>query len=228
MTSRSNLPFTPEESAEISELFGLALTQLSEESFRKILRELRVKYHPDNFEKFGDETVRQLATDRFQRIERLAEKIEAWLQGDTMPGPNRQNAPSADGSPYDDPRARFAYQAMKIEIRTDDKDLKYHLFGLFYRWLTLGERFKIPETQAFLVADEDYRGHSIGFRETIRVYLTFEETDPVENIVGWLYLKIAGRAETLLIEGEIVPIEFKTILEAIKIRSFKRLGQGER
>lgn len=227
MASTSNPPFTPEESGEIRELFGLLPTQLSEESFRKALRELRAKYHPDNFEKFGDETVRQLATDRFQRIERLAEKIEAWLQDETMPGPNRQNAPSTNITPFDDPRARFAYHAMKIEIRTDDKDLKYHLFGLFYRWLTLGERFKIPETQAFLVADEDYRGHSIGFRETIRVYLTFEETDPVENIVGWLYPKIAGRAETLLIEGEIIPIEFKTILEAIKKRSFKRLGQGE-
>lgn len=228
MASTSNPPFTPEESGEIRELFGLTPAQLSEESFRKALRALRAKYHPDNFEKFGDETVRQLATDRFQHIERLAEKIEAWLQGETMPGPTRQNAPSANVIPFDDPRARFAYHAMKIEIRTDDKDLKYHLFGLFYRWLTLGERFKIPETQAFLVADEDYRGHSIGFRETIRVYLTFEETDPVENIVEWLCPKIAGRAETLLIEGEIVPIEFKTILNAIKKRSFKRLGQGER
>lgn len=226
MTSTSNPPFTPEETAEIRELFGLQPTQLSEESFRKALRELRAKYHPDNFEKFGDETVRQLATDRFQRIERLAEKIEAWLRGETMPGPNRQNPPSTNAVPFDDPRARFAYQAMKIEIRTDDKDLKYQLFGLFYRWLTLGERFKIPETQAYLVADEDYRGHSIGFRETIRVYLTFEETDPVENIVGWLYPKIAGRAEALLIEGEIIPIEYKTILETIKKRSFKRLGQG--
>ena len=40
--------------------------------------------------------------------------------------------------------------------------------------------------------------------------------------------RIAPSEVTLLIEGEIVPIEFKTILEAIKIRSFKRLGQGER
>ena len=227
MASTSNPPFTPEESEEIRQLFGLPPAQLTGESFRKALRELRARYHPDNFEKFGDETVRQLATERFQRIERLAEKIEAWLQGETVPGPNHPDASSSHFIPFDDPRARFAYQAMKIEIRTDDKDLKYHLFGLFYRWLTLGERFKIPETQAYLVADEDYRGHSIGFRETIRVYLTFEETDPVENIVGWLYPKIAGRAETLLVEGEIIPIEYKTILQAIKKRSFKRLGQGE-
>lgn len=227
MATTTQLPFTPEEANEIRELFGQPPGQLTEESFRKTLRELRAKYHPDNFEKFGDDTVRQLATDRFQRIERLAEKIEAWLRGETLPGPIPPAAGSSSPAPFDDPRALFAYQAMKIEIRTSDKDLKYHLFGLFYRWLTLGERFKIPETQAWLVADEDYHGHSIGFRETIRVYLTFEETDPVEKIVDWLFPKISGRADALLVEGEIIPIERETILNAVKSRSFKRLAQGE-
>lgn len=227
MVSVTHPSFTAEESAEIRELFGALPEQLSEESFRKTLRDLRAKYHPDNFEKFGDDTVRQMATDRFQRIERLAEKIQAWLDGKNLPAASgRQPGP---GTPeiFDDPRARFAYQAMKIEIRTGDKDLKYHLFGMFYRWLTLGERFKIPETQAYLIADEEHLGRSIGFRETIRVYLTFEETDPVENIVGWLFPKIEGRADALLIEGEIVPIEQDAILNAIKRRSFRLLEQGQ-
>lgn len=227
MVSVTHPSFTPEESAEIRELFGAPPEQLSEETFRKTLRDLRAKYHPDNFEKFGDDTVRQMATDRFQRIERLAEKIQAWLDGKSQPAaPGRQPAPRTTEI-FDDPRARFAYQAMKIEIRTGDKDLKYHLFGMFYRWLTMGERFKIPETQAYLIADEEHLGRSIGFRETIRVYLTFEETDPVENIVGWLYPKIEGRADALLIEGEIVPIDRETILNVIKRRSFRLLGPGE-
>lgn len=220
-TTTTHPTFTPEESGEIRELFGLAPEQLTEDVFRKTLRDLRAKYHPDNFEKFGDDTVRLMATERFQRIERLAEKIQNWLQGKNAPAPNRQP------EPYDDPRARFAYQAMKIEIRTGDKDLKYHLFGTFYRWLTMGEQFKIPETQAYLIADEEHLGRSIGFRETIRVYLTFEETDSVETIVGWLFPKIEGRADALLIEGEIVPIEQEAILNVIKRRSFQMLGQGE-
>ena len=220
-TTTTHPTFTPEESGEIRELFGFAPEQLTEDVFRKTLRDLRAKYHPDNFEKFGDDTVRLMATERFQRIERLAEKIQNWLQGKNAPTTNRQ--PES----YDDPRARFAYQAMKIEIRTGDKDLKYHLFGTFYRWLTMGEQFKIPETQAYLIADEEHLGRSIGFRETIRVYLTFEETDAVENIVGWLFPKIEGRADALLIEGEIVPIEQEAILNVIKRHSFRLLGQGE-
>jgi hypothetical protein len=214
-------PFTEQEQQDIRELFGALPEQLDAATLKQKLRALRAKYHPDNFEKFGDETVRQLATERFQRIERLAEKIETWLSGVSAPN----NQPSTDHlQPIFDPRARFAYREMKIEIRTGDKDLKYHLFGTFYRWLTLGDRFKIPDSQAFLIADEEHLGRRIGFVESIRVYLTFEETDSVEVITHWFFDKIAGRADALLIEGELVPIEYEAMLYAIKRRSFKLLA----
>lgn len=214
-------PFTEQEQQDIRELFGALPEQLDTATFKQKLRELRARYHPDNFEKFGDETVRQLATQRFQHIERLAEKIETWLSGvsvvNKQPSNNNQQ-------PIFDPRARFAYREMKIEIRTGDKDLKYHLFGTFYRWLTMGDRFKIPDSQAFLIADEEHLGRRIGFVESIRVYLTFEETDSVEVITRWFFDKIAGRADALLIEGELVPIEYEAMLYAIKRRSFKLLA----
>lgn len=217
-------PFTEQEQQEIRELFGAAPDQLDPETFKKTLRELRAKYHPDNFEKFGDNTVLQLATERFQRIERLAEKLDAWWSGKTqaaLPGPSA----SAQTDPrIFDPRARFAYREMKIEVRTGDKDLKYHLFGTFYRWLTLGDKFKIPESQAFLIADEDHLGRRIGFVESIRVYLTFEEKDSVEHIARWLFDKIEGRADALLIESDLIPIEYEAILFAIKKRSFRMLA----
>lgn len=216
-------PFTEQEQQEIRELFGALPEQLDAESFKKTLRELRARYHPDNFEKFGDATVLQLATERFQRIEQLAEKMESWWNGKTQalqPGPS---APGADQRILD-PRARFAYREMKIEIRTGDKDLKYHLFGTFYRWLTMGDRFKIPDSQAFLIADEEHLGRRIGFVESIRVYLTFEETDSVENISRWLFDKIEGRADALLIESELIPIDYEAILLAIKKRSFKMIA----
>lgn len=216
-------PFTEQERLEIRETFGALPEHLDAETFRKTLRELRARFHPDNFEKFGDDTVRQLATERFQRIERLAEKIDAWLSGKLQPALPGPSAPDTDQRIFD-PRARFAYREMKIEIRTGDKDLKYHLFGTFYRWLTLGDRFKIPDTQAFLIADEEHLGRRIGFVESIRVYLTFEENDSVEVITRWLFSKIEGRADALLIEGELVPIAYEAILLAIKRRSFKLLA----
>lgn len=221
------LPFTDQEKEEIRELFGALPEHLNPEDFKKTLRDLRAKYHPDNFEKFGDSTVRQLATERFQRIERLAEKMEDWFSGKKMtdsPGPASPYGGHAADPRVFDPRARFAYREMKIEIRTGDKDLKYHLFGTFYRWLTLGERFKIPDSKAFLIADEQHLGRSIGFVESIRVYLTFEEDDSVADITRWLYEKIAGRADALLIEGELVPIDYESMLLAVKRRSFRSLA----
>lgn len=213
-------PFSEQEKQEIRELFGSVPEQLTPDSFKKTLRELRAKYHPDNFEKFGDDTVRQLATERFQRIEYLAVKIENWLSGIST---NNPESTTGNEQQIHDPRARFAYREMKIEIRTADKDLKYHLFGTFYRWLTLGDRFKIPGSKAFLIADEEHAGRKIGFVESIRVYLTFEEDDSVEDITQWLHDKITGRADALLIEGELVPIDYEAILVAIKRRSFRLL-----
>lgn len=215
-------PFTEQELADFREWFGTTPEQLEMDTFRKTLRELRGKYHPDNFEKFGDDVVRQLATERFQRIEKLAAKLEDWKSGKNVDEPHPQKRPGAD--PLFDPRALFACKEMRIEIRTGDKDLKYHLFGTFYRWLTLGDRFKIPESNAFLIADEEHAGRSIGFTESIRVYLTFEEDDSVETIVDWLFKKIEGRADALLIEGELVAVDYNSILIAIKKRSYKQLA----
>lgn len=216
--------FTEQEQAEIQALFGHRLEDLDAETFKKSLRELRAKYHPDNFERFGDDVVRQLATERFQRIERLAEKIEAWKNGSLPAATSPQPAPPGPaGDPVYDPRARFAYHQMKIEIRTSDKDLKFHLFGTFYRWLLNGDRFKIPGTQAYIIADESHAGHKIGFVESIRLYLTFEESDTPETIVRWLFEKLVGHADTLFIEGEIVPVEWEAMLWAVKRRSFRGL-----
>jgi hypothetical protein len=217
--------FSEQELADIQQFFGHSPENLDTEAFKKTLRELRAKYHPDNFERFGDEVVRQLATERFQRIERLAEKIEAWKSGSL---PAAAAAPSAPppgpaADPLHHPRARFAYREMKIEIRTSDKDLKFHLFGTFYRWLLNGDRFKIPGSQAYIIADESHAGHRIGFVESIRLYLTFEENDLPETIVQWLFDKLAGHADTLFVEGERVPVERESMLWAIKKRSFRGL-----
>jgi hypothetical protein len=218
------MQFTEQERAEFRELFGDYPEQLDEAAFKKALRALRAKYHPDNFIKFGDDTVQQLATERFQRIEDLAQKMENGPDGSIRPGASEPPVSGFGDAPVFRPDALFAYQALKIELRTPDKDLKYHLFGTFYRWLTLGEKFRIPGSKAFLVADESYIGRSIGFVESIRLYLTFEEDDRIDDIVRWFFEKIEGRAETILIEGKVVPVAYEAILWEIKRRSLKQLA----
>lgn len=212
--------FSEIERQEILQLFGAFPEHLDAESFRKSLRELRIKYHPDNFEKYGDETVRQLATDRFQRIENYAEKLENLFKGERSLAPVEK--PNT-ANPIFHPKARFASNELKIEIRTADKDLKYHLFGAFYRWLKMGDKFKIPNTKAELITDEDHLGRSIGFTESIRLWLTFNEADTPEAIIGWLFERIEGRADSLLIENELIPIAYEAMLVALKQRSFKGL-----
>jgi hypothetical protein len=124
------------------------------------------------------------------------------------------------------PGAVFAGKRLKIEILTGDKDLKYHLFGTFYRWLQNGDSFKIPGTGGSIVIDEDYSGRRIGFQESVRMYLTFGEADSIEDMAGWLFSKIVGRADKLLVAGEIVEIDLEKIVRAVKRETLLRIGVG--
>ena len=212
--------FTIKEKEDIRKLFGMPLEEMNLEQFKKIHRELRGKYHPDNFEHLDNEAVKEMATEKFQTIELLAEKIEAWMNN---------SGPAATGYQTDladhlRPDAVFAVKRLKIEILTSDKDLKYHLFGTYYRWLQIGDSFKIPNTKASIVIDEDYAGRRIGFQESVRMYLTFGEDDSIEDMVDWFFGKIQGRATKLLFAGDAVDVDYQLIVNAIKKVSLLRIG----
>lgn len=210
---------TQAEREAIRKYWGQALESLHPEEFRKIHKQLRARYHPDNFEKFEDETVREMATERFQLIESLAKKLEAYFAGKLQPERLEERAFHPD--------AQFAYDHLKIEVITSDKDLKYHLFGTSYRWLVYGDRYKIPNTKkAYLIIDDDHRGMSIGYRETIRMYVTFGVEDAVEDIVDWLYERIKGRATSLLIEGESITVDRNELLRKIRKTAFLQIPAG--
>jgi hypothetical protein len=219
----NNSTFTIQEKEEIRKYFGLPLEQLDLEAFRKAHRELRAKYHPDNFEHLDNEAVKEMATEKFQGIEALAVRVEAYLSGE------KPTAPTFDSNVEDylRPDALFAGKRLKIEILTADKDLKYHLFGTYYRWLQMGDSFKIPNTGGGIVIDEDYSGRRIGFQESVRMYLTFGEADSIEDMVNWLYGKIQGRANRLLIAGEAVEIDAAQMVRAIKKETILRIGAAE-
>lgn len=212
-------PLSLQEKESIVKFFGKPIEELNPHSYRQLLRELRARYHPDNFEKFGDETVRELATEKFQIIEHLASRIEEHFKKDP-------NTHSADWEDYLQHDARFAFDRMKIEINTADKDLKYHLFGTYYRWLVYGDSYKIPGTRAQITIDESHQGNSIGYRETIRMYLSFGENDSTEDIVRWLFTKIEGRADSLIIHKELVQVDFNAILIALKRQSYLSIGMS--
>ncbi len=212
--------FSSQEREEIRKLFGVPLEEMDNALFKKLRKELRAKYHPDNFEHFANEAVKEMATEKFQQIESLSERIGAFLDG-SLP---QRAVTDEKAHDYWHPDALFAGKKIKIEILTSDKDLKYHLFGTQYRWLEFGDRFKIPATKASITIDEGHRGRRVGFQESIRMYLTFDEHDSIEEIVGWLFGKIEGRLNTLLVAGETVLVEQVAIENAIKKETYLRIG----
>ena len=201
---------------EIRNWFGAELEMLDKKVFEQRKKELMAKYHPDKFERFADDTIRELATEKFQRLQEVIAKIEAFFTGQVLLTPG-------EPAGYRHHHARFAAKKLKVEIITQDKDLKYHLFGSYYRWLTYGETFKIPDTSASIVMDEDHQGHRIGFRESIRLYLTFDEDQSIEDIVNWLYSKIVGRASYLIVSKDKVEILPEKMVVAIQKVSFLRI-----
>jgi hypothetical protein len=213
-------PITLTEKQAIQKYFGMNLEELDLETFKKIRNELRTKYHPDKFEKHEDETIREMATEKFQQIQDLSEKIAFYLEHKL----SNQLEPIPQ-TPFLSQNAQFSFDEMKIEVMTSDKDLKYHLFGKDLRWLLMGEKYKIPNTQAYIIIDEDYMGVRPGFKEAIKMYLSFGVNDSIETIVDWLYQNVVGRADSLIIEKNLVKIDPYEMMLYIKRKSFKQIAQ---
>lgn len=217
--------FDQTEREQIRKLYGMPLAELDKASFKKIQRELRAKFHPDNFEHLENEAVKEMATEKFQEIERLSGKIEQYLGG-AIPAPRMEQ--QKEGGDYRHPDAQFAGKRLKIEILTANKDLKYHLFGTQYRWLEFGDKFKIPSTKASIVIDEGHHGRRVGFQESIRMFLTFDEEDSIETMIQWMFSKIQGSVNTLIIDGETVLVEEQEIINAVKRATYLRIGTSSK
>jgi hypothetical protein len=211
----SENPITEQDRQNIEKYFGKPLSELTDDEFRLMHKQLRQKYHPDNFAQFDDETVLEMAKERFQAIEKLAEKIKFYLSNQGTGGEQVSSETE---------RPQYAYDEMKIEIRTENKDLKFRLFGTSYRWLERGDKFKVPGTGAYLIIDDGHVGTSIGFRETIRMYLTFGVGDSLDEIVNWLYLRIEGQASSLIIAGEVVQVDLQEMSRLIRRKSLLQIG----
>ncbi len=213
-----NITFTPQEKDKILDYFGESLEYLSSEDFEARLKELRLKYHPDKFAQYNDATIIEMAEEKFKEIESLSDKIKIYFLNFEVDEKLEEENITESSS--------FAYNDLKIEIITDNTDFKYHLFRKHYRSLSYGERFHIPGTNAFLIMDDHHEGKTIGFLEGIKLYLTFSETDSVEEIVAWLYLGIKGHAKYVIIENKKAAIDYVELLYAIKKKTVLSIGNG--
>ena len=58
-----------EDLSDLKKYFNLELNDLTDAKFREALKEARKKYHPDNFSKFENEVVLEMAQETFKKIE---------------------------------------------------------------------------------------------------------------------------------------------------------------
>jgi hypothetical protein len=218
------IKFTQTESENIQKHFGKPLSSLDLEIFKQTRNQLRLKYHPDKFEQYANETVNEIINKQFLELEALFKKMEQYFESDDLLKQiNETEKPISQ--PFLHPNAQYGFEAMKIEIIAIDKDLKYHLFGSGVRWLEMGEKYKIPgASNAHLILEAEYQGRSIGFTEAVKMYLTFGVQDSITTIIEWLYAKLPGKATSLIIEGNIVKIDLTEMTQYIKRKSFLQIG----
>jgi hypothetical protein len=211
--------FSEHERTLIQEYFGLPLEQINIDIFKSKHKELRKKFHPDKFQSTENTLIIEVFENKFKEIEALCEKIEIYFN-------SKNNTNKLEGSEIINlGDAQYAIDGLRLDIVSHDKDLPYILFGTHYRWLVRGEKFKIPKTKtASIRIEANYMGRSVGFTESIKLFLSFSIEDSTEDIVEWLYNKINDRASYLLIEKEKIPIDFYEILKRIRKISYLQLG----
>jgi len=205
---------TDKDRERILKYFGKDLTELKEEEFKTLQKEARRKYHPDQFAHFEDETVLEMAKERFQEIERLGKQVEAFLAG--------QASAAGTSGETEGPEA-YAYRSdgMRIDIMTRDANLKFMLFRS--RYIERGDEVKIKGSGAKLVSLEDYYNRSAGFRENIKVHLAFGPDADLVKVTEWLFRHISGNTTSFVIEGKVVKVAPHEILSAIRKEAIKEL-----
>lgn len=101
---------SPGEKSKALEYFGKHPEDLTLDEFEQKHRELRTKYHPDKFEKYDDDIVKELTGEKFKEIEQLAGKIRHTY----FSGPVSSAAAAAHPALGENPQ--FAYKNLKSKL----------------------------------------------------------------------------------------------------------------
>jgi len=196
--------------------FEVAYETIGVDEFKRKRKALRAKYHPDRYV-LHEAEVRKQAQEIYIIIDRLSVRAAQHIL---------ERSESSDTDESSEHVKSYASEGLYIEIITRDRDLKYEMFGTFMKWLEAGEYFTIPGTQAELFSTQRHRGSSMGFVETIKVYLRFSEKDSVADINDWLYSKIKDRASALLIAKERIAINRTEMERLIRRKTLIQIGNG--
>lgn len=215
MTNHNNI--TEQDKQLIEKYYELPLADIDIATYKKKQRELRAKYHPDNFEKFDDDTIQEMATERFQQIERISQLLENFLKGQATLTNNKEQTTKFTAD------AKFSANGLRLELITQDKKFKYNLFGTHYKWLVIGDKYIIPNTNASIIMEEDHSGFAIGYTETVRLFLSFDIHDSIDEIVNWLYPRIKDKVSTLLIAKKEVSINPMAMKFAIQNKTILQI-----
>lgn len=208
---------TEEDKSLIIKYFGKPLKELDQEGFQQALKEAKKTYHPDKFSQYDDELILEMAKERFQQIQKLEIKVTNYLKI------KEQMGEDADITEEDGPDKGFYTDGINIDIMTTDKHLKYRLFNSPI--IDRGDRVVIKGTKARLIALEDYSPRvSAGFRDNIKVKLSFGVEDSIYEIANWIFKHISGKTSSFVIENELVNITPGEILNAIKQEAHLELG----
>lgn len=90
-------PLTSTELTEFKKYFGTSLEEILLDDFKKIHKQLQSKYHPDNFEKHDDATIREMAVEKFQYLEFLCNKAKNYIDNKFINSTNSTDAPNIFG-----------------------------------------------------------------------------------------------------------------------------------
>ncbi|MFK7971843.1 MAG: hypothetical protein AB8F95_15865 [Bacteroidia bacterium] len=197
--------------------FGTEIRSISLEDFDKTRKKLLLKYHPDRFENESD-VAKELAEDKYKEIEALCLRVKPFIGDEDA---------SMDYGQMDDfmrPDATFEAEGLIVQVITRDKDLKYEMFGTYYRRLEYGDKYPIPGTDAFIRIESDHKGSAIGFNEFIRMYLSFGQGADIQVIIDWLFEKIQHKANGLIINKTRIKIDKIEMGRFIRKTTFLQLS----
>ncbi len=187
-----------------SDLFRVPVEDMTPETVQEKRHLFHKHYHPDRFAHLDNAELDKLLNEMYRDMLDRLQRVEEYLLRN-----------SHDLHPEKARQVPLSAVDLEIQLITSDKELKYRLFGSMTRWLDRGERFRLPRTNATLTSSGRHVGNAIGFNETIPLYLTYGHGDPLDEIVIWLYTRIAGHVSALWVDGARVDVDPKAMFNAM-------------